>query len=145
MFERKIAIIRSRLIVKGHEAALLDSVGICDEIDFAPAAGPSRPTFRPSSDPPTGISLPRPRRLPVDGRLNDLIGWLHEWLNAGPTGVRSDFIRNLGIEVRPIHSPGIHMEADESRDRTTTGLSCTTESLDLYGLLYLPWATKRKI
>ena len=143
LFQRKKAIIRSRLVVMGHKAALVDSVGLCDDIDIAPAAGPSRPTFRPSSDPPTGISPPRPTRLPVDGRLNDLIGWLHEWLYAGPTGVRSDFMRNLGTKVRPILSPDIHIEADGSRDRTTIGLSCTTESLDLYGLLYLLWVTKR--
>lgn len=112
MFERKEAIIRSRLIVKGHEAALLDSVGICDEIDIALAAGPARPTFRPSSDPPTGISPPRPRRLPVDERLNDLIGWLHEWLDAGPTEVRSNFMRNLKTKVRPMLSPGIYTKAN---------------------------------
>jgi len=114
MFERKKAIIRSRLIVKGHEAALLDSVGICDDIDIAPVPGPSEPTSRPSSDVPSGVSPPCPRRLPIEAGLDDLIKWLHEWLAAGPTGMRSEFMRNLKTKVRPILPQGIHIEADKA-------------------------------
>jgi hypothetical protein len=113
MFERKKTIVRQRLLLKGHRASLLDSLGISDEIEIESAPGRREPTLRPPSGLPTGGSQPPRRRFARDVKLNELIEWLHEWLEAGPTGLRSDFIRSLESKVRLILQPGMHIEADK--------------------------------
>lgn len=98
MYERKKSIIRSRLLLKGYRAALLDSVGILDESDNEP--GSTEPTSRLSSDPTLHESQSHPLRLAIDGKLDELVGELHKWLEAGPTELRSDFVKTLGVKVR---------------------------------------------
>jgi hypothetical protein len=117
MFEWKKTIIRQRLLLKGHRASLLDSLGISDEIEIESTPERREPTLRPPSGLPTGGSQSPRRRfgrdVKLDVKLNDLIGWLHKWLEAGPTGLRSDFIRSLGSKVRLILPRGMHIEADK--------------------------------
>ena len=100
MFERKTTIIRHRLLLKGHRAALLDSLGISDETEIKDTPGPSEPALRPSSDLSTGGSQSYPLRLAIDGKLDELVGELHKWLEAGPTESRSGFVKTLGVKLR---------------------------------------------
>ena len=107
MFERRKTIIRNRLLLKGYRAELLDSLGISDEIEIDNAPVPSIPTPVPLSDLPPSGPQPQPEQLARDAKLDELISELHDWLDNGPTGVRTNFITSLSKKVRFILPPGI--------------------------------------
>jgi len=107
MFERKKTIIRDRLLLKGYRAELLDTLGISDEIEIDNAPVSSRSTPAPLSDLLASGLQPHPGQLARDAKLNELISELHDWLDNGPIGVRTDFMKSLNERVRFILPPGI--------------------------------------